>query len=114
MRFISPFALGAKGNWMFAGTLSDIPEGGIVATKLGGENLLLSRQGAVVTCFQNACAHLGLALDEGEVENGIITCPHHEFQYDLASGECLTAPEVQLQAHAVRVVGRRVEVRLST
>ncbi len=29
-------------------------------------------------------------------------------------GECLTAPEVQLQAHAVRVVGDRVEVRLSS
>jgi nitrite reductase/ring-hydroxylating ferredoxin subunit/Fe-S cluster biogenesis protein NfuA len=114
VRFISPFALGANGNWMFAGTLSDIPEGGVRATELGGERLLLSRQGAIVTCFQNACAHLGLALDEGEVENGIITCPHHDFQYDLASGECLTAPEVQLQAHAVRVVGRRVEVRVST
>ncbi len=114
MRFISPFALGAKGNWLFAGTLSDIPEGGVRATELGGERVILSRQGAIVTCFQNACAHLGLALDDGEVENGIITCSHHGFQYDLASGECLTAPEVQLQLHAVRVMGRRVEVRLAT
>jgi Fe-S cluster biogenesis protein NfuA len=36
------------------------------------------------------------------------------FQYDLSSGECLTAPEVRLRSHAVRVVGRRVEVRLSS
>jgi Fe-S cluster biogenesis protein NfuA/nitrite reductase/ring-hydroxylating ferredoxin subunit len=113
VRFISPFALGAKGNWLFASTLSDIPEGGVRKTELGGEKLLLSRQGAVVTCFQNACAHMGLTLDEGEVAGGILTCPHHDFQYDLASGECLTAPEVQLQAHAVRVIGHRVEVRLS-
>jgi Fe-S cluster biogenesis protein NfuA/nitrite reductase/ring-hydroxylating ferredoxin subunit len=113
VRFISPFALGAKGNWLFAGALSDIPEGGVRKTELAGEKLLLSRQGAVVTCFQNACAHLGLTLDEGEVADGILTCPHHDFQYDLASGECLTAPEVQLQSHAVRVIGHRVEVRLS-
>jgi Fe-S cluster biogenesis protein NfuA/nitrite reductase/ring-hydroxylating ferredoxin subunit len=114
VRFISPFALGAKGQWLSAGSLSDIPEGGIRAAELGGEKVLLSRQGAIVTCFQNACAHLGLALDEGGVAGGILTCPHHDFRYDLASGECLTAPEVQLQAHAVRVVGRRVEVRIST
>ena len=113
VNFISPFAIGAKGNWMFAATLSDIPEGGVRAMELGGEQVLLSRNGPVVTCFQNACAHLGFALDDGEVENGTITCMHHGFQYDLASGECLTAPEVQLQSHAVRVVGHRVEVRLA-
>jgi len=113
VRFISPFAIDARGDWVFAGSLSDIPQGGVRATELGGEKVLLSRQGSVVTCFQNACAHLGLPLGEGLVAEGVLTCPHHDFQYDLASGECLTAPEVQLQAHAVRVTGRRVEVRLS-
>lgn len=113
VNFISPFALGAQGDWLAACAVSEIPEGGVRAMELAGEKVLLSRQGVAVTCFQNACAHLGLPLDQGVVEGGIITCPHHDFQYDLASGECLTAPEVQLQAHAVRVTGRRVEVRLS-
>jgi Fe-S cluster biogenesis protein NfuA/nitrite reductase/ring-hydroxylating ferredoxin subunit len=113
VRFVSPFALGAKGSWISAGLLADIPEGSVLSTTLGGEKVLLSRDGATVTCFQNACAHLGFPIHDGEIENGIITCPHHGFQYDLSSGECLTAPEVALQSHAVRVVGPRVEVRLS-
>jgi len=113
VNFISPFALGAKGGWLFAASLSDIPEGSVLAMELGGEAVMLTRQDAVVACYQNACAHMGLRLDDGQIENGILTCPHHDFQYDLSSGECLTAPEVQLQSHAVRVVGRRVEVRLS-
>jgi Fe-S cluster biogenesis protein NfuA/nitrite reductase/ring-hydroxylating ferredoxin subunit len=113
VRFVSPFALGDKGNWAAAGLLSDIPEGSVRSTIIGGEKVLLSRNGATVTCFQNACAHLGFPIHDGEVENGIITCPHHGFQYDLSSGECLTAPEVQLQSHAVRVIGPRVEVRIS-
>ena len=113
VRFISPFALGAKGNWAFAGTLADIPDAGLKAMEIIGEKVLLSRRGAIVTCFQNACAHLGMTIDDGEISDGIITCAHHGFQYDLGTGECLTAPEVQLQPHAVRVIGRRVEVRLS-
>jgi len=113
VNFVSPFAVNTETGWLFAGSLSDIPDGGVRATEIDGEKVLLSRRGSVVTCFQNACAHLGLTLDGGGVEDGIITCPHHDFRYDLASGECLTAPEVQLQAHAVRVTGRRVEVRLS-
>jgi nitrite reductase/ring-hydroxylating ferredoxin subunit/Fe-S cluster biogenesis protein NfuA len=113
VNFISPFAVDARGDWLFAGALSDIPDGGLRAVVLGGEKVILARQGAVVTCFANACAHLGLTLDEGEVEDGVVTCPHHGFQYDLTSGECLTAPEVALAPHAVRITGRRVEVRLA-
>jgi Fe-S cluster biogenesis protein NfuA/nitrite reductase/ring-hydroxylating ferredoxin subunit len=113
VRFVSPFALGDKGNWVAAGLLSEIPEGSVRSTIVGGEKVLLSRNGASVTCFQNACAHLGFPIHDGEIEDGIITCPHHGFQYDLSSGECLTAPEVSLQSHAVRVIGPRVEVRIS-
>jgi nitrite reductase/ring-hydroxylating ferredoxin subunit/Fe-S cluster biogenesis protein NfuA len=113
VNFVSPFALHADGDWLDAGTLAEIPEGGLRTLELGGQKILLSRQGKAVTCFQNACAHLGFPIHDGDVEDGIITCPHHGFRYDLASGECLTAPEVQLQSHAVRVIGVRVEVRLA-
>jgi Fe-S cluster biogenesis protein NfuA/nitrite reductase/ring-hydroxylating ferredoxin subunit len=112
VRFVSPFAHSVGGAWAYAAKLQDIPDGGIKTHLMDGEKLLLSRRGSIVTCFQNACAHLGLALDDGEVSNGIITCPYHGFQYDLMSGECLTAPTVQLQPHAVRVIGHRVEIRL--
>ena len=56
---------------------------------------------------------MGMPLDGGEIDGGLITCPYHGFRYSLESGECLTAPEVQLQPHAVRVVGERIEVSLS-
>lgn len=113
VRFVSPFALNAEGNWNPVGILSDFADGAIHAIEVGGQKVILSRNGASITCFQNACAHLGFPIHDGEVANGIITCPHHGFQYDLASGECLTAPEVQLQPHAVRIVGSKVEIRIS-
>ena len=113
VQFVSPFALAQKGDWQLVAELGDIPEGDILTTEINGEDVILSRNGAVVSCFQNACAHLGMPLDMGSVSEGIITCPHHGFQYDLKSGECLTAPEVQLQPHAVRVIANRVEVRLA-
>lgn len=113
VRFVSPFALNSEGNWIFAGTLPDFSDGAVRSMELDGQKIIVSRNGASITCFQNACAHLGFPIHDGEVANGIITCPHHGFQYDLASGECLTAPEVQLQPHAVRIVGSKVEIRIS-
>jgi Fe-S cluster biogenesis protein NfuA/nitrite reductase/ring-hydroxylating ferredoxin subunit len=112
VRFVSPFALGEGGTWHYALALPEIPEAGLKPLTIDGEKVVFSRRGSIVTCFQNACAHLGLMLDDGEIVDGIVTCPYHGFQYDLSSGECLTSPAVQLQSHAVRVTGHRVEVRL--
>lgn len=112
MHFISPFALHAGSGWVDAARLDDIPEGGVTECKIKGRSVLLSKRGDHVSCFDNSCAHLGMPLEMGEVCDGIITCPYHGFQYLLETGECLTAPEVQLRVHAVRVLGDRVQVRL--
>ncbi|HXU31619.1 MAG TPA: NifU family protein [Thermoanaerobaculia bacterium] len=116
VRFVSPFALGALdagAEWHLAARLDEIPFGGILHREIAGRDLLLSRTGDAIACFSNSCAHLGMPLDEGKISEGILTCPHHGFQYSLETGECLTAPKVQLEQHAVRLIENRVEIRLS-
>ena len=113
LHFTSPFAARQSGIWQQALSLAELPEGATRTLEVGGRSVLLSRFGDKVTCFENACAHMGMAMDGGEIAGGLITCPYHGFRYSLESGECLTAPEVQLQPHAVRVIGERIEVQLS-
>jgi Fe-S cluster biogenesis protein NfuA/nitrite reductase/ring-hydroxylating ferredoxin subunit len=113
VQFVSPFAAAEHAGWIPATPLSSIPDQGVLALALAGHSLLLSRSGGTVSCFENACAHLGMPLDGGDVLGGVITCPHHGFRFSLDSGECLTVPEVQLQTHAARVIADQVEVRLS-
>jgi Fe-S cluster biogenesis protein NfuA/nitrite reductase/ring-hydroxylating ferredoxin subunit len=110
---VSPFALTQLGTWHYAGELAELTDGGIRALAIGDRKLLLARRGGAVTCFDNACAHLGFALDDGEVADGVLTCMHHGFQYDLATGECLSAPAIALATHPARVVATRVEVKLA-
>ncbi len=105
--FASPFA----GTWVHATALPSIPQHGVTALVIEGEPLLLARSGRTVTCFRDACAHLGLAISGGTVTEGRIACPHHGFVYDLSTGECLTVPEVQLSPVPARLVGDRVEIR---
>jgi nitrite reductase/ring-hydroxylating ferredoxin subunit/Fe-S cluster biogenesis protein NfuA len=112
VHFISPFALHAKAGWLDAGTLAEIREDGVTERKLKGRSVLLAKHGEQVSCFDNSCAHLGMPLEMGEVNDGVITCSYHGFKYLLETGECLTAPEVQLKVHAVRVAGNHVQVRL--
>lgn len=112
MQFISPFAANADQGWTEAALLADIPEGGVTERKIAGRSVLLSRREGRVSCFDNACAHLGMPLEIGNVAKGMLTCTYHGFRYLLETGECLTAPEVQLVMHAVRVRAGRVAVRL--
>ncbi len=113
VHFTSPFAAYQNDGWSKAAALADVPDGATKVFEVDGHSVFISRFGDRVTCFENACAHMGMAMDGGEIADGFITCPYHSFKYSLESGECLTAPEVQLQPHGVRVVGDRIEIRVT-
>ncbi len=98
--------------WLPAGMVQDIPEGGIRAANLDGHAVILARIDDAVTCFDDACVHLGAALHDGETENGVLTCPWHGFRFDLRTGDCETAPGMALAAHETSIVAGRVLVRL--
>jgi nitrite reductase/ring-hydroxylating ferredoxin subunit/Fe-S cluster biogenesis protein NfuA len=110
--FVSPFALRTVGGWTDAGLVADIPDGGIRAVALKTQRIVLARHGAAVTCFEDSCAHLGKPIGDGIVENGVLTCSWHGFQYDLVSGECVSARDMRLKSHVVRIIAGRIEVRL--
>ncbi|MCU0543609.1 MAG: NifU family protein [Oscillatoriaceae cyanobacterium Prado104] len=98
--------------WRLVTSVAEIPEAGVLDIKLEGKRLLLSRSGAQVSCFHDACTHLGRSIAAGAVSNGLLTCPEHGFQYRLTDGACLTAPEMPLQRYPVRVENGRVFVQL--
>jgi Fe-S cluster biogenesis protein NfuA/nitrite reductase/ring-hydroxylating ferredoxin subunit len=109
---VSPIAAKDDGAWRFGAMLESVPDGGIISLTIDGEALILSRAGRRVACFRDFCAHLGLPVSGGTLSQGRIRCPHHGFEYDLMSGECLTVPEVQLRPVPVRLTEERIEVRL--
>ena len=112
--FVSPFARAEDSGWRDIGDLSTVPAARLVTAEVEGRSIILWRSnGEAIAAYDNMCAHLGMPLAEGRVSDGIVTCPHHGFQFLLESGECLTAPEAQLVTHAVRVIDGRVEVKIS-
>ena len=112
VHFVSPFAKATDKGWEHVCALEDIPDRGILARAISGRELLLYRRGSTVSCMDNACAHMGMPLDAGELEHGTLRCPYHGFTYLLETGECVTVPEVQLTMHGVKVTNGNVSVRV--
>lgn len=99
-------------DWIEVTSLAEVPTQGVLAMKLFGKSLILSKVGSQVVCYENACSHFGEPLDSGNVSYGILTCPSHKFRYLLETGECLTSPEVSLQSYLVQVQDGRVFVEI--
>ena len=112
VHFVSPFARQHDAGWVDVCALAELQDNAMVSRPVDGRDVLLYRHGESVSCVDNACAHMGMPLDGGQLEDGNLRCPYHGFVYRLDTGECLTVPEVQLAVHAVKVAGERVSVRL--
>ena len=98
-------------EWHYFCSLEEIPDGGILIDQQGGENLLVYRNGPQVTCMRNYCPHRGWPFDGGTVQNGVITCPYHGYEFRLDTGECLWSPDLPLDMYPVRIRDGRVEVK---
>lgn len=99
--------------WQDAGADEAIAEGSLHSVELPGASVLLTRVEGTLKAFPNACTHLGMPLDGGTVQDGVLECPFHQFRYDLRTGECLTALEVQLVPLPVRTEHGRVLVQVT-
>lgn len=53
--------------------------------------------------LQNSCLHRGGPVCNGSLENGILTCPWHGYQYSLFTGELLIDPAVKLPRYPVAI-----------
>jgi chlorite dismutase/nitrite reductase/ring-hydroxylating ferredoxin subunit len=76
---------GADG-WSRAVDVADLPEGARRLVYAGGEQVLLLNAGGVVHALEARCPHGNGPLIEGEVADGVLTCPWHGSQFDLARG----------------------------
>ena len=64
-----------------------------------GKSVAIWRSGGRLGCLENACTHSGAALSEGEVEEGVVTCPRHGSRFDICSGERVRGPADTDVAH---------------
>ncbi|MFQ5896474.1 MAG: Rieske (2Fe-2S) protein, partial [Nitrospinota bacterium] len=68
-----------------AASASEIAPGTGCAVEVKGKEVALFNVGGTFYAIDNTCTHQGGPL--GELEGNIVTCPWHEWQYDVTTGE---------------------------
>ncbi len=68
--------------------VDSVPDEGRVRTAVvDGRTLALTRCGGKVGALDNHCPHQGGPLGEGSIENGLLRCPWHGYDYDPTTGK---------------------------
>ncbi|TRW95455.1 nitrite reductase small subunit NirD [Paracoccus sp. M683] len=98
-------------EWLDVAALSDLPPQGarLIRTAQGCVALFRTHDDRVFA-LDDRCPHKGGPLSEGIVAGHTITCPLHNWVFDLNSGQALGADEGAVRTWPVRVEKGRVLV----
>lgn len=114
--FIPLSAVGRKESreqtgWVPGPAASAVPLGGMLRFDVDDDSFIITNIDQRLAVFRNQCVHQGRSLDGGVIDEGVLVCPWHGFRYDAASGECLSAPGVQLAQLPLRIDDGQVWIR---
>jgi nitrite reductase/ring-hydroxylating ferredoxin subunit len=94
-------------------TVEDIPPGRARVVEAGGRTLAIFNVDGRFYALDNACAHRGGPLGEGELEGAVVTCPWHAWRWDVTTGANTNNPRLKVACVAVTVENGDVLVDLA-
>jgi nitrite reductase (NADH) small subunit len=108
--------------------LAEAPaEGDVRMLDVGGSRIGLYRVGDDFFALADRCPHRGAPLCTGAVatavdvrngqlvlgtRNGVVRCPWHKWEFDIASGRALVDARLRVRRYAVRVFDDEIVVTL--
>jgi nitrite reductase/ring-hydroxylating ferredoxin subunit len=104
----------AEGNWVRVAAAGEVPEGEIVARRVGDKEIALYHlAGGEFRATSNICTHEFARLSDGWLDGAMIECPLHAAQFDVRTGEVMAPPaDATLEIFEVRVDGDDLLVKL--
>ena len=67
--------------------VSAVPPGTMATAKLGRQEVMIANVDGTFFAIDEICTHEGGPLHEGILDGYTVTCPWHEGQYDVRTGE---------------------------
>ena len=79
----------AEGWYRLAVSAETIQENAITAVTIAKTDLIVTRLDGEIVAFSAECPHAAADLTDGTLHRGRITCPDHEWKFDIKTGRTL-------------------------
>ena len=83
-----PENLDSKPDWHDVAAVADIPQDKADCFEVDGRHLFTYRKGDDITVYDSRCPHQETDIPLS-LEGKTLTCPKHEWAFDIESGECI-------------------------
>jgi nitrite reductase/ring-hydroxylating ferredoxin subunit len=99
------------GEFVKVASVSEIPPGEMKIVEIDGQEIAIANLNGEFVAFQNECTHRGGPLGEGILIGDVVECPFHAGQFNVRSGEVVSAPPTEpIATYPVQVEGDDVKV----
>ena len=93
-------------------SVAELPPGQAAEVKVGDLAVALFNVGGTFHALTNFCPHRGGPLGQGFVEGSEVSCPWHNYTFDVTTGENVVNPELKVARYEVKVEDGRVFVKV--
>jgi 3-phenylpropionate/trans-cinnamate dioxygenase ferredoxin subunit len=100
-------------NWIYVLDDSILPEGQMTVVFPLGVNIVLARIEDAIYAIEGKCVHMACPLFTGKLNGYTITCPCHDWQFDIRTGKFLDANELGLKVFPVKSETGKVYIDLN-
>jgi len=89
-------------DWIYVLDDDALLDGHMTSVYPLGVNVVLVRVGGVVYAVSGRCAHMACPLFTGKLDGYTITCPCHDWRFDVRTGQFLDAPELGILSYSTK------------
>jgi nitrite reductase/ring-hydroxylating ferredoxin subunit/alkylhydroperoxidase/carboxymuconolactone decarboxylase family protein YurZ len=99
------------GDWHDVMTTAALADGQTTRVDSHGRGLFISREGDTFAVFDSHCSHQRTDIPLSALDDCTLTCPKHQWTFDVKTGACHKPGGSPLQQYPAKVEGGRVMVQ---
>jgi 3-phenylpropionate/trans-cinnamate dioxygenase ferredoxin subunit len=89
-------------NWIYVMDDGALPEGEMTPVYPLGINVVMARVSGTVHAISGKCPHMACPLFTGMLDGHVLTCPCHDWRWDIRTGQFLDAPNIRLTVYPAK------------
>ena len=84
--------------------LDSVPMDAPHRVECNGSGIVVIRTEDGIRAYHDVCPHASWRLSGGEIVDGVLECPGHGWQFNVATGRCESVPAYRLKPISVTIL----------
>ena len=97
-------------EWVTVAKTDDVADGDMIEVTLDERAVAIAHVGGSFYAIAGECPHQGGPIAQGDLEGTVVTCPWHNFRFDVKNGRTLDPPIGDCAKYQIRVEGSDLQL----